>query len=133
MDKTPRIEPEPPSDAALQMEADRRKMMRLLIAGFAVVAIVALGLPFGFFRATIAVLAFLGLAIFGTRQVRSMVSIPPEPDVTDVSEYGLKYVCEMCGLELKIEVAAKDRAPTHCMEPMKLVRTGGKPPLRPVD
>ena len=97
------------------------------------IAIVALGVPFGFVRATIAVLLFLGIATFGARQMKSMVSIPPEPDVTDVSDYGLKYVCEMCGLELKIEVAAKDRAPSHCMEPMKLVRTGGKPPLRPVD
>ncbi|MGH2754059.1 MAG: hypothetical protein ACRDLB_06455 [Actinomycetota bacterium] len=118
---------------ARRMEADRRKMMRLLVGGFALVAIVALGLPFGFLRATIAVALFLAITIFGSRQIRSMVSIPPEPDVTDVSDYGLKYVCEMCGLELKVEVAAKDRAPTHCMEPMKLVRTGGKPPLRPVD
>jgi hypothetical protein len=39
----------------------------------------------------------------------------------------------MCGLELKVEIAAKDRAPSHCMEPMVLVRTGGKPPLTTVE
>ena len=134
MDNTPRIDPPAPEDdAAQRMEADRKRMARGLVAGGAVIAIVALGVPFGFVRATIAVLIFLAIAIFGARQMKSMVSIPPEPDVTDVSDYGLKYVCEMCGLELKIEVAAKDRAPSHCMEPMKLVRTGGKPPLRPVD
>jgi hypothetical protein len=115
------------------METDRKRMMRGLMAGLGLVAIVLLGIQYGYVRATIAVLIFFAIAVFGSRQVRSMVSIPPEPDVTDVSDYGLKYVCEMCGLELKIEVAAKDRAPSHCMEPMKLVRTGGKPPLRPVD
>ena len=134
MDNPPRIDPPAPEeDAAQRMEADRKKLTRGLVAGAALIAIVALGVPFGFLRATIAVLIFLAIAVFGARQMKSMVSIPPEPDVTDVSDYGLKYVCEMCGLELKIEVAAKDRAPSHCMEPMKLVRTGGKPPLRPVD
>jgi len=134
VDNTPRIDPPAPEDdAAQRMEAARKRMTRGLIAGGALIAIVALGVPFGFMRATVAVLLFLGIATFGARQMKSMVSIPPEPDVTDVSDYGLKYVCEMCGLELKIEVAAKDRAPSHCMEPMKLVRTGGKPPLRPVD
>ena len=115
------------------MEADRKRMVRGLMLGLGVVATIVLGLQFGFLRAGIAVAIFFAIAIFGARQVQSMVSIPPEPEVTDVSEYGLKYVCEMCGLELKVEVAAKDRAPTHCMEPMKLVRTGGKPPLRPID
>ena len=57
---------------------------------------------------------------------------PPEPEVTDVSAYGLKYVCTMCGLELKVEKAAKDRAPTHCGEKMDLIRTGGGAPLRPL-
>jgi hypothetical protein len=133
VDNPPRIEAQPPDETTRRMESDRKKMMRGLIAGLALVATIVLGLQFGFLRAAVAVLAFLAIAVFGARQMKSMVSIPPEPDVTDVSDYGLKYVCEMCGLELKIEVAAKDRAPSHCMEPMKLVRTGGKPPLRPVD
>jgi hypothetical protein len=72
------------------------------------------------------------ILVFGARYIHSVVSAPPEPEIADVSEYGLKYVCTMCGLELKIEVAAKDKAPSHCMEPMVLVRSGGKPPLRPI-
>ena len=99
----------------------------------ALLAFVALGPLFGWVRSGIAVAMFFGILIFGARQVRSMVKAPPEPEVADVSEYGLRYECTMCGLELKVEVAARDRAPTHCMEPMELVRTGGKPPLRPVD
>ena len=99
----------------------------------AVVAVMVLGPIFGWVRALIAVLMFGAIALYGSRQVRSIMLAPPEPELADVSEYGLKYVCNMCGLELKVEVAAKDRPPTHCMEPMELVRTGGKPPLRPVD
>ncbi len=91
-----------------------------------------LGYFFGFVRATIAAVVFLLLFSFAVRQVRSLANSPPEPEVADVSEYGLRYVCTMCGLELKVEVAARDKPPTHCMEPMKLIRTGGKPPLTTV-
>jgi hypothetical protein len=96
------------------------------------VAVGVLGYFFGYLRAAIAVAVFLVSASFALRQVRSLANAPPEPEIADVSDYGLKYVCTMCGLELKVEVAARDRAPTHCMEPMKLVRTGGKPPLTTV-
>lgn len=99
----------------------------------AVAAVGALGYYFGFLRATIAVAVFAVLFSFGLRQIRSLANAPPEPEVADVSDYGLKYVCSMCGLELKVEVAARDKPPTHCMEPMKLVRTGGKPPLTTAD
>ncbi len=108
--------------------------MRLILAGLALVATVALGTWFGdFIRAALAVAMFFAIATFGSRQVRSMIAAPPDPEVADVSDYGLRYVCSMCGLELKLEVAARDKAPTHCMEPMELVRTGGKPVLRPLD
>ena len=99
----------------------------------AIVLVIGLGGAFGYVRAGIAVASFLAVSVYGVRWIRSAVTSPPEPDVADVSEYGLKYVCTMCGLELKLEVAARDKAPNHCMEPMVLVRSGGKPPLRPVD
>ena len=106
----------------------------LLLGGLVAVALVVgtLGYLFGFVRAVIAAVVFLLLFSFALRQVRSLANAPPEPEVADVSEYGLRYVCSMCGLELKVEVAARDKPPTHCMEPMKLVRTGGKPPLSTV-
>ena len=54
-------------------------------------------------------------------------------ETEDVSEEGLRYVCRMCGLELKVETATTDRAPTHCREKMELINVGGSPPpLRPV-
>ncbi|HEV3473081.1 MAG TPA: hypothetical protein VG408_07765 [Actinomycetota bacterium] len=97
-----------------------------------VVALIAVGETFGYLRAVIALGVFLLLFSFGFRQIRSLASAPPEPELADVGEYGLRYVCTMCGLELKVEVAARDKAPTHCMEPMKLVRVGGTPPLSSV-
>src|SRR6266511_3055574 len=100
-----------------------------VLLSLALVAVGGLGYFFGFLRAAIAVAAFAVLFSFGLRQIRSLANAPPEPELADVSDYGLKYVCSMCGLELKVEVAARDKAPTHCMEPMKLVRTGGRPPL----
>ena len=97
------------------------------------VALVGVGEAFGYLRAVIAIVMFLVLFSFGLRQLRAIANSPPEPELADVSDYGLKYVCSMCGLELRVEVAARDRAPTHCMESMKLVRTGGTPPLTTVD
>ena len=92
-----------------------------------------LGYFYGYLRATVGVLMFGAILLFGARFVRQMVIAPPETEPEDVSAYGLKYVCEVCGLELKVEKASKDPAPKHCGEPMHLVRgEGGKPPLRPV-
>jgi hypothetical protein len=104
----------------------------VVLLGLGLVAVVGAGEAFGYMRAVIAVAVFWILLSFGLRQLRGIANSPPDPEVTDVSEYGLKYVCSMCGLELRVEVAARDKAPTHCMEPMKLIRVGGKPPLTSV-
>jgi hypothetical protein len=100
--------------------------------GVVALFVIALGEVYGYVRAVIGVAMFFAIVVAGIRWIHSAVTTPPEPEVADVSEYGLKYVCSMCGLELKVEVAARDKAPTHCMEPMTLVRSGGRPPLRPV-
>ena len=105
----------------------------MIVIGVVIALIAALGPIFGFVRSGLAVVMFFALFIFGSKQVKSMFRAPPEPELADVSEYGLKYVCTMCGLELKVEIAAKDRPPSHCMEPMVLVRTGGRPPLTTVE
>jgi len=102
------------------------------LAVAAVGAIVLLGLPYGFLRAAVAVVMFVVILVAGSRYVATLVTVPPEPEVSDVADYGLKYVCTMCGLELKVEKAARDKPPTHCMEPMVLTTEGGRPPLRSV-
>lgn len=105
------------------------RTLPLGLLALAVAMAVGLGIRFGALRAAIAVLMFLAIAVFGSRQIRSMMSIPPEPDVADIGDFGLRYICTMCGLDLKIEKAARDKAPTHCMEPMVLVR--GDEVIRP--
>ena len=95
------------------------------------VAVAVLGYYYGYLRAGIAVGMFLVLLMAGIKFVRQMVETPAEPEPADVTGYGLKYVCEVCGLELRVERASKERAPSHCTEPMTLIREGG-PPLRPL-
>ncbi|HWC13598.1 MAG TPA: hypothetical protein VG929_03290 [Actinomycetota bacterium] len=113
-------------------EPGQRLAPSVPLALLSVVVVVVAGESFGYVRALVAVAMFAVLVSFGLRQLRGIANSPPEPELADVSEFGLKYVCSMCGLELRVEVAARDRAPTHCMEPMKLVRVGGKPPLTTV-
>ena len=86
----------------------------------------------GILRVLAGLLMVAIIVVIGMSRLRKYRTIPPDPELTDVSEYGLKYVCTMCGLELKVEVAARDKAPTHCGEAMVLERTGGRPPLRPL-
>ena len=96
------------------------------------VLIALLGRSFGYVRAGVA-LAMAGAILYlGLSYFRSAGEVPPDPDVEDVSDNSLRYVCTMCGLELKVEVAASDRAPSHCREKMVLVHGGGRPPLKPV-
>jgi hypothetical protein len=106
--------------------------LKASLIGVLALLIVTLGELYGYLRAVIGLAMFLGIVVVGIRWIHSAVTSPPEPELADVSDYGLKYVCSMCGLELKVEIAAKDKPPTHCMEPMTLVRSGGRPPLRPI-
>jgi hypothetical protein len=106
--------------------------VRIVGVGAAAAAVLVLGSFFGYVRAAVAVAMFCAIAVFGTRYLRFMVIAPPDPEITDVSRFGFKYVCNVCGLELKVERAAKDRPPSHCAEPMALIREDGKPPLHPV-
>ena len=105
--------------------------MKAVLALVAGVAIVLLGQAYGYARAAVAVVAFLAVFLFGFRYWRDVGLFPPEPEKTDVSDQGLRYVCGICGLELKVEIAARDKAPTHCAEPMQLI-SEGRAPLRPV-
>ena len=96
------------------------------------VLVAVLGSQFGYLRAAIALAMAWGILYVGLSYFGSAGEVPPDPEVEDVSDGSLRYVCTMCGLELKIEVAASDRAPSHCREKMVLVQGGGRPPLKPV-
>jgi hypothetical protein len=94
--------------------------------------LVAAGQNYGYLRAFVAVLMFGLILTWGLRKFAKISNSPPDPELTDVKDYGLRYVCSVCGLELRVEVAARDKAPTHCHEAMVLTRDDGRPPLRPV-
>lgn len=111
---------------------DKSALAKVVAAVAVLALLIVLGEAFGYLRAVAAGTVGVALLIFGGRFLDYMTSVPPEPDVMDVRDYDLRYVCTMCGLELKVEVAAKDRAPRHCGEAMVLVGREGKPPLHPV-
>ena len=95
---------------------------RLLMLGLLLIAALALAPFYGLGRSLIAMAIGAAIVWIGGRYLQSIVAAPADPEVADVSRYDLRYVCTMCGLELKVETAAKDRPPTHCMEPMVLIR-----------
>ena len=84
-------------------------------------------------RFLLALLMFAGILWLLGGYLRHVVhGPPPDPELADVTAYGLKYICSMCGLELRVEKVAQDKPPRHCGEAMELVHEGGRPPLRPL-
>lgn len=70
--------------------------------------------------------AFMSLVIgwFGIGYFRQLQH-PPPPELPPIDVHPslrLAYVCEMCGLELSVLKAAKEKAPKHCGEEMVLIR-----------
>ncbi|MDQ4148775.1 MAG: hypothetical protein M3164_02090 [Actinomycetota bacterium] len=99
-------------------------MALALLAAGATLVLRASGQVSGFGRVLVAVVMAVGIAWFGIGYARQLTH-PPPPDPTPVEvdpRFKLSYVCEMCGLELAIVMAAKDKAPKHCGEPMVLIR-----------
>jgi hypothetical protein len=95
------------------------------VNAFFTLAILAVTATLSYFygpvKAIVGVVVFLLLVAFGVRYLKSLATPPPADDPEDVSDYDLRYVCQMCGLELKVEMASSEKAPRHCMEPMVLV------------
>ena len=107
--------------------------MRATLATAAVILLIVLGYFYGYGRAALALLGAGVILYLGFSYFSAAATVPPDVEEEDVSEQGLMYVCRMCGLELKVETATTDRAPTHCREKMELVNVApNDPPLRPV-
>jgi hypothetical protein len=95
--------------------------------------VVTLGIAFGYLRTLVVFVLGGGALWLGISYFKAAGEVPPDPETADVSTSELRYVCTVCGLELKVEVATTDRAPSHCREKMVLVQAGGsRPPLRPI-
>lgn len=113
------------------MDRARRRSARLLpFVAVGVVFVAGVGPFFGFWRAAIAYAVAAPILAVGIGYFRSAGTSAPEPVPEEVAQDDIRYVCSVCGLELKVIVATNDRAPTHCREYMEMVRTPG--PLRGV-
>ena len=106
------------------------RLLPYLVLGAVFVA--GVGPFFGFWRTAIAFAVAAPVLAVGIGYFRSAGNSPPEPQAEEVGNSDLRYVCSVCGLELKVIVATNDRAPSHCREYMELVTIAGKPPLKPV-
>jgi divalent metal cation (Fe/Co/Zn/Cd) transporter len=108
----------------------KRLPIPFLLVG--IVFIGGAGPAFGWWRATVAFLVAALIVWLGVSYFRSAGQAPPDVAGEEVADDDLRYLCSMCGLELKVLVATNDRPPTHCREKMRLVDRTGKPVLKPV-
>jgi hypothetical protein len=73
---------------------------------------------FAFVVAVIIGAAILAGTIWSIRFIAS--GPPPEPDIEDVMEVDVPYLCTVCGMSLTITQAHEGdiEPPRHCREPM---------------
>jgi len=70
------------------------------------------------------VVMFFVLWIVGTGMLRSMTTpLPPPPPEGEMRKVNVRYRCSICGLEVKMTLAAEEDPPPprHCQEDMDLV------------
>jgi hypothetical protein len=71
-----------------------------------------------------AVVIFFVLWRVGVGMLRSMSQpLPPPPPPGEMRRVSVRYRCSVCGLELKMTLAAEEEPdpPRHCMEEMDLL------------
>lgn len=117
-----------PGPARASIKTAGRILAVLLVVGFLMIVMTVIWLLAGnlngVMRVVISALMAVGLAWFGIGFFLHMGN-PPPPDPEPVKvdpRLRLNYVCGMCGLELAVVMASKERAPRHCGEAMDLVR-----------
>lgn len=124
----------------MPVEADSRRSpprptrVVLAVLGLIFVVFVAVGglwylssAARGLWRVLVAVGIGIGIAAFGIGFFQQFAHAPPAEDspAEVPAEFGLVYVCEVCGLELSVIKVAKEAAPKHCGEEMSLIRRAG--------
>ncbi len=95
---------------------------KVALAIFLIALTALLGGSYGYLRVGAGLLMATGALYLGFIYFRAAGEVPPDEEAEELEDPGFKYVCSMCGLELRVEVASTDRAPTHCREKMQLVR-----------
>jgi hypothetical protein len=114
----------PPRPLKLAARIALQILAVVVIAIVGTLAIRAAGRISGTGRILFAAAMAIAIAVFGIGYFRQLTH-PPPPDPAPMEvdpRLRLAYVCEMCGLELAVVMAAKEKPPKHCGEPMVLVR-----------
>ena len=70
-----------------------------------------------------AVIAWLGVTAL---RAASGPGPRDEPEVEDVEELEVFFVCRECGTELRVTRLGELQVPRHCGEPMEVVRRAGE-------
>ena len=67
-----------------------------------------------------AVVIFFGVWFIGTGMIRSMTTPLPPPPQGEMRKVSVRFRCSICGLELKMTLAAEEDPPPprHCGEDM---------------
>ena len=71
-----------------------------------------------------AIILFFVVWFVGTGMLRSMTTpLPPPPPEGELRKVDVRYRCSICGLELKMTLAAEEEPspPRHCGEDMDMV------------
>ena len=71
----------------------------------------------------VAVVAFAVIVRIGIFFLRALATPVPVPDPGELRRVNLKYLCTICGAEVKMTKAGEElpAPPRHCLEDMQLV------------
>jgi hypothetical protein len=67
-------------------------------------------------------LVILWLGIKALRIVSAGGQVPEKPEVEDVDELDVYFVCALCGTEFRVTRLGEAQVPRHCGEKMEVVR-----------
>jgi len=71
----------------------------------------------------VAVVAFVVIMRIGVFFLRALATPAPVPDAGELRRVNLKYLCTICGAQVRMTKAGEDLPPPprHCLEDMELM------------
>jgi hypothetical protein len=74
-------------------------------------------------KIVISLAAFAIIIRLGVFVLRALATPPPTPDEGELRKVNLKYLCTICGAEVRMTKAGEDLPPPprHCLEDMQLM------------
>jgi hypothetical protein len=74
-------------------------------------------------KIVVSLVAFAVIISLGVFVLRALATPPPVPDEGELRRVNLKYLCTICGAEVRMTKAGEDlpAPPRHCLEDMDLI------------